>query len=415
MNGVSPTGWSISRSESPSSGKYMTATIRDLDLKNAEVLLRVDFNVPMKGGAIADDTRIRRVLPTIEYLRDQGCKIVICSHMGRPGGQPDPRLSLEPAASRLAQLLETEILFSPEITGAGVEEIARGLPHGGILILENLRFHPGEKAGALDFSGSLARLGKIYVNDAFGTMHRKDASIAGVPTLMEEAAVGFLVNTEIEALNKLIDGPKHPFVGVFGGAKVADKINIVDALARRCDTLIIGGAMAYTFLKAAGVDVGGSRVESAKVNRAKRILERCEARGATVLLPVDHVVATRVDENAETEIVTDIPEGKMGLDIGPETIAAYSAALAEAGTIFWNGPMGVFELDAFAEGTKAIAEAVAQSEAYSVIGGGDSAAATSKFNLADKMSHISTGGGASLAFVEGSQLPGIRVINERRS
>jgi len=393
----------------------MTATIRDLDLKNAEVLLRVDFNVPLKDGVITDDTRIRKVLPTIEYLRDQGCKTVICSHMGRPGGQTDPRVSLEPAASLLAQLLETEILFSPEITGAGVEEIARSLPNGGILVLENLRFHPGEKAGALDFAGSLARLGKVYVNDAFGTMHRKDASIAGVPTLMENAAVGFLVNNEIEALGKLIDGPKHPFVGVFGGAKVADKINIVDALARRCDTLIIGGAMAYTFLKAQGVDVGGSRVENGRINRAKRILERCEARGATVLLPIDHVVASKLDENAETEILTEIPEDKMGLDIGPETIAAYSAALAEAGTIFWNGPMGVFEMAPFAEGTKAITEAVAQSDAYSVVGGGDSAAAAVKFGLADKMGHISTGGGASLAYVEGTQLPGIRVINERRS
>jgi len=393
----------------------MTATIQDLDIKNAEVLLRVDFNVPLSNGEIADDTRIRRAIPTIEYLRDQGCKTVICSHLGRPGGRPDTKVSLELAASRLAEILDTEIIFSPEITGDGVEEIARSMPKGGIMVLENLRFHPGEKAGALDFSGDLARLGKVYVNDAFGTMHRKDASIAGVPTLMEHAAVGLLVGKEIEALTKLTDNPKRPFVGVLGGAKVSDKISIVDALARRCDTLIIGGAMAYTFLKAKGEEVGNSRVETAKINHAKRVLERCEAKGVTVLLPVDHVVADDLKEDAETETVTDIAEDKMGLDIGPETISAYAEALKGAATIFWNGPMGVFEMDAFAAGTQGVAEAIAKSKGYSVVGGGDSAAAVAKFGLEEKVSHISTGGGASLAFVEGTTLPGIRVINERRS
>jgi phosphoglycerate kinase len=393
----------------------MTATIRDLDLNNAEVLLRVDFNVPLNKGEITDDTRIRRALPTIQYLQKQGCKTVICSHLGRPGGQVDPAASLEPAASRLAELLETEILFSPEITGDGVEEIARALPRGGIMVLENLRFHPGEKAGALDFSGDLARLGKVYVNDAFGAMHRTDASIAGVPMLMEQAAVGLLVGDEIEALTKLVDNPKRPFVGILGGAKVSDKINIVDALARKCDTLIIGGAMAYTFLKAKGVDVGGSRVENGKINHAKRVLERCEARGVNVLLPVDHVVASALAEDAETSVVTEIPEEMMGLDIGPETLASYVEALGTAETIFWNGPMGVFEMEAFAAGTLGVAKAVAASNAYSVVGGGDSAAAATQFDLASEMSHISTGGGASLAFVEGTTLPGIRVINERRS
>ncbi len=393
----------------------MTATIRDLDLQNAEVLLRVDFNVPMSNGTIADDTRIRAALPTIQYLKEQGCKTVICSHLGRPGGQVDPSASLEPVASRLAELLETEIVFSPEITGDGVQEIARTLPTGGIMVLENLRFHPGEKAGALDFSGDLARLGKVYVNDAFGAMHRKDASIAGVPTLMEQAAVGLLVGEEIEALTKLVDGPKRPFVGVLGGAKVSDKINIVDALARRCDTLIIGGAMAYTFLKAKGVEIGGSRVENGKLNHARRVLERCENRGVQVLLPIDHVVANELSEDADTQVVSEIGDGLMGLDIGPETIAAYREALSAAGTIFWNGPMGVFEMAAFAGGTQGVAQAVADSSAYSVVGGGDSAAAAAKFELTEDMSHISTGGGASLAFVEGTPLPGIRVINERRS
>jgi phosphoglycerate kinase len=283
------------------------------------------------------------------------------------------------------------------------------------MVLENLRFHPGEKAGALDFSGDLARLGKVYVNDAFGAMHRTDASIAGVPMLMEQAAVGLLVGEEIEALTKLVDNPKRPFVGILGGAKVSDKINIVDALARKCDTLIIGGAMAYTFLKAKGVDVGGSRVENGKINHAKRVLERCEARGVNVLLPVDHVVAAALAEDAETSVVTEIPEEMMGLDIGPETLASYAEALGTAETIFWNGPMGVFEMEAFAAGTLGVAKAVAASNAYSVVGGGDSAAAATQFELASEMSHISTGGGASLAFVEGTTLPGIRVINERRS
>ena len=393
----------------------MTATIHDLDLRNAGVLLRVDFNVPICNGEITDDTRIRRAIPTIEYLQDQGCKTVICSHLGRPDGRPDARSSLELAAHRLAEILDTEIIFSPEITGNGVEEIARTLPNGGIMVLENLRFHPGEKAGALDFSGALARLGKVYINDAFGTMHRTDASITGVPTLMEHVAVGLLVSSEVEALTKLVDQPKRPFVGVIGGVKVGEKINIIDALARRCDTLIIGGAMAYTFLKARGESVGNSRVETAKVSHAKRVLERCESKGVTVLLPTDHVVASEIQDDAETEVLNEIPDDKMGLDIGPETIAVYADALKNAKTIFWNGPMGVFEIDAFAAGTKAMAEAVAGSSAYSVVGGGDSAAAIAKFGLADKVSHVSTGGGAALAFVEGTVLPGIRVINERRS
>ena len=393
----------------------MTATIQDLDLKNAEVLLRVDFNVPLKDGEISDDTRIKRALPTIEYLREQGCKIVICSHMGRPGGRTDSSVSLEVAAARLAELLDTEVIFSPEVTGDGVEEVARSMSAGEIMVLENLRFHPGEKAGALDFSGELARLGKVYVNDAFGTMHRKDASIAGVPTLMETAAVGLLVGKEIDALSRLTEGPERPFVGVLGGAKVSDKIGVVDALARRCDTLIIGGAMAYTFLKAKGVDVGGSRIDNGKLTHAKRVLERCESRGVDVLLPIDHVVAAELRADAETEIVSEIAEDKMGLDIGPETVATYAEALSKAGTIFWNGPMGVFEMEAFSSGTKGVAEAVARSEGYSVVGGGDSAAAINQFGLDDQVSHISTGGGASLAFVEGTPLPGIRVINERRS
>jgi len=283
------------------------------------------------------------------------------------------------------------------------------------MVIENLRFDPGEKSGDKKFAAALARLGRIYINDAFGTMHRSDASIVQLPSLMEQAAVGHLVEVELAALTKLTESPERPFVGVLGGAKVSDKIGIVEALARRCDTLLIGGAMAYTFLKARGVDVGTSRVEEKKVLLATRLLERLEEKEVTVLLPTDHVVATELAEDAESEVVHDIPEDKMGLDIGPETVKAFSTALAEAKTVFWNGPMGVFEKAAFAGGTKGIAEAIAANDGYTVIGGGDSGAAIKQFGLDGSVNHVSTGGGASLAFIEGAPLPGLRAIAERKT
>jgi len=391
----------------------MHATLQDLELEGAEVLLRVDFNVPMTDGEISDDTRIKRALPTIQHLVESKCKIIICSHMGRPRGRANPQLSLEPAAARLAELLDTEIIFAHGIIGEDIEAIARDLQPGGIMVIENLRFDAGEQNGEERLATGLARLGRYYVTDAFGALHRHDASIALVPTLMEQAAAGFLVADEIEKLSKLMDGPEHPVVGVLGGAKVSDKINVVDSLARRCDTLIIGGAMAYTFLAAKGINVGRSRVEQGKVLLATRVLERCEEKGVKVLLPVDHVVAEKLDAEAETQVVEEIPEEMMGLDIGPETVKAFAAAIAEAKTIFWNGPMGVFEMDAFAGGTKGVAEAVAASSGFSIVGGGDSAAAIAKFDLSDRVDHVSTGGGASLAFVEGSTLPGLDAIQKK--
>lgn len=391
----------------------MTATLNDLNLDGAEVLLRVDFNVPLADGEITDDTRIQRALPTIRHLQEKGCKTVICSHLGRPRGRADSKLSLEPAAARLAELLDTEIIFAHGIVGEDIEAIARDLTPGGIMLIENLRFHPGEKDGDEGLAQGLARLGRFYVTEAFGTMHRADASVAVVPGLMEQACAGFLVADELEKLGKLMESPERPVVGVIGGAKVSDKINVVESLAKRCDTLIIGGAMAYTFLAAKGVNVGKSRLEKGKILLATRMLERCEEKGLQILLPIDHVVATELKEDAETQVVEDIPEDMMGLDIGPATVKAYSEAIAGAKTVFWNGPMGVFEMDAFAGGTKAVAEAVASAEAFTIVGGGDSAAAVAKFELSDKIDHISTGGGASLALVEGSVLPGLDAITAK--
>ena len=375
----------------------------------------MDFNVPLSDGAITDDTRIRRALPTIQHLVEKNCKIVICSHLGRPRGRADAKLSLEPTAARLAELLDTEIIFAHGIVGEDVEAIARDLLPGGIMMIENLRFDPGEQGGEDDLAKGLARLGRIYVTDAFGSLHRPDASVAVVPVMMEQAAAGFLVAEEIEQLDKLMERPEHPVVGVLGGAKVSDKIGVVDSLARRCDTLLIGGAMAYTFLAAKGIEVGKSRVERGKVLLATRVLERCEEKGVEVLLPVDHVVAEKLDVEAETQVVEEIPEGQMGLDIGPQTVKAFSEVISKAKTIFWNGPMGVFEMEPFSGGTKGVAEAVAGCSGFTIVGGGDSAAAIAQFDLSDRIDHISTGGGASLAFVEGGVLPGLQAIEKKGS
>ncbi len=393
----------------------MYATLNDIELDGAEILLRVDFNVPLSDGEIADDTRISRALPTIKHLVEKGCKIVICSHLGRPRGRADAKLSLEPTAARLAELLDAEIVFAHGIIGEDIEAIARDLQPGGIMMIENLRFDPGEKRADAELAAGLSRLGRFYVTDAFGSLHRADASVAVVPGLMEQAAAGFLVAEELENLGKLTEDPKRPVVGVFGGAKVSDKINVVESLARRCDTLLIGGAMAYTFLAAKGVEVGRSRVEKSKVLLATRVLERCAEKGHEILLPVDHVVAEQMSAEAETQVVEEIPEDLMSLDIGPKTVKAFSKVIAGAKTVFWNGPMGVYEMEAFAGGTKGLAEAVAACDGFTIVGGGDSAAAIAKFGLTDRIDHISTGGGASLAVVEGSTLPGLQAIEKRSS
>ncbi len=387
-------------------------TLAELDVANRRVLLRVDFNVPLENGKITDDTRIVAALPTIKYLREKGCRVVVCSHLGRPSGV-EPGLSLEPVAARLAELIDGEVLFAHDIVGEDVEAMTKELVPGGVMLLENLRFVAGEKGGDEAFAQSLARLGEVYVNDAFGAMHRGETSIAAVVNHFEQAGVGFLVGKELDALGRCLGGAARPYVGILGGAKVSDKILVIESLLSRVDELIVGGAMAYTFLKAKGVEVGKSRVEADKLALATRLLERCAEKGVTMHLPIDHVVNTTFDSTDAAEVVAQVGVDQMGLDIGPQTIANYAAVIANAQTVFWNGPMGVFEKEAYAAGTRGVAEAVAACKGYTVVGGGDSAAAAAKFGLSEKFAHVSTGGGASLEFIEGKDLPGVKAIRNR--
>jgi phosphoglycerate kinase len=383
-----------------------------LEVAGRRVLLRLDLNVPLdrKTGRITDTTRIDAALPTIHALRERGAKLVICSHLGRPNGQKVPALSLEPVAAHLADVLDAEVYFAHDSAGDDVAYLARQLGEGGILVLENLRFNKGEKKNTPEFSIALSKLADVYVNDAFGAMHRAHASIVGVTEHFEERAAGPLVQKEVEAIGKVLASPARPFVAILGGAKVSDKIDVIEALIGKVDALMVGGAMAYTFLRARGTPVGTSLVEDERLELAHKLLTRCNQRGVKLLLPEDHIVAA--DPDSEPSTVETIGDEQMGLDIGPKTVAAFSEVIGRAKTLFWNGPMGMFEKEPFAGGTRGVAEAVAAAEGYTVVGGGDSAAAVNKFDLSERISHISTGGGASLEMIEGKSLPGIAALKE---
>ena len=389
-------------------------SIDEANVKGKKVLVRVDFNTPVKDGVVSDDTRIRAALPTIEKLIGDGGRLILVSHRGRPAGEGfEEEFSLGPVARRLQELLGKDIVLCRELIGPIAKETVDAMEDGDIVLLENIRFDKREKKNDPEFASELAELADIYVNDAFGTAHRAHASTAGVAEHLPSYA-GYLMNKEVETLTSMLDDPKRPFVAILGGSKVSDKIKVIDALLDKADTLIIGGAMCFTFLLAQGKGVGASLKEDDWVKEAQRMLDKARANGVDLLLPVDVVVADAIDENASVEIVSidDIPTNMMGLDIGPKTVALYSDAIAGAASVFWNGPMGVFEMKPFETGTLGVAEAVAQNEAAdTIIGGGDSAAAVNKFDLADKMTFISTGGGASMELVEGKELPGVKALS----
>lgn len=389
------------------------ASIDELDAAGKRVLVRVDFNVPVKDGTVTDDTRIRAALPTIERLIAQGARVILMSHLGRPSGEGfEEDFTLRPAALCLSELLGKSVAFATDTVGSDAQAKAAALQDGEVLVLENLRFDAREKKNDPDFCRELAALGEVYVNDAFGTAHRAHASTAGVAAYLPSYA-GYLMQREVNTLTGMLEVPKRPFVAILGGSKVSDKIKVIDALMDKCDTLVIGGGMCFTFLLAQGKAVGASLKEEDWVERASAMLAKAEERGVRLLLPVDVVCADRFAEDAETVTVSvdAIPDDMMGLDIGPETARLYADAIAQAGTVFWNGPMGVFEMKAFEAGTKAVAEAVAACEgADTIIGGGDSVAAVNKFDLASKMTFISTGGGASMELVQGEQLPGVEAL-----
>ncbi|HWB33026.1 MAG TPA: phosphoglycerate kinase [Acidobacteriaceae bacterium] len=398
-------------------------SIRDLDLAHKRVLIRVDFNVPLKDGVITDDTRIRETLPTIEYALRHKAKVILCSHLGRPKGKPVESMSLKPLVTRLRTLLDhvlnqgENVAFSPDCVGDIAEEMANQLESGQTLLLENLRFHAEEEANDPAFAKQLASLCDIYVNDAFGSAHRAHASTEGITHFVSKSAAGFLMEKELNFLGKVLTEPDRPFVAIIGGSKISGKIDVIDNLLDKADTLLIGGGMAYTFLNALGQSTGKSLVEADKIDIASAALAKAKAKGVKLLLPVDHVLADKFDVAAKTRIFAgdgDFPPEWMGLDIGPATVDLFAKEIAEARTILWNGPMGVFELAPFAEGTNAIATLVAANdEATSIVGGGDSVAAAHQAGVADRISHISTGGGASLEFLEGKTLPGVAALTDK--
>ena len=394
---------------------YNKKTIYDVDVKGKKVLLRCDFNVPQdkETGEITSDKRIVAAIPTIKYLLENGAAVISCSHLGKPKGEWKTKLTLAPVAKRLSQLLGQEVIFASDIIGEDAQAKAAALQPGQIMLLENLRFDIREEKNGADFAKALADMADIFVSDAFGTVHRAHASTAGVAAYLP-AYSGLLVNKELSIMGKALDDPKRPFVAVLGGAKVSDKINVINNLLEKAYTIIIGGGMAYTFKKAQGYEIGTSLLEADRIDYAKEMIEKAAAKGVKFLLPVDNLCAAEFSADAEPVLVEgNIPENLMGMDIGPKTVELFAEAVKGAGTIVWNGPMGVFEFDKFAGGTKAMAKALAESGAVTIVGGGDSAAAVEKLGFADKITHISTGGGASLEFLEGKELPGGACLQDK--
>ena len=390
-------------------------TIEDIDVKGKKVLARCDFNVPLDGETITDDKRIRESLRTIRYLVEQGAKVILCSHMGRPKGEFNMKYTLAPVAKRLSELLGQEVKLASDVVGESAQALAAGLQDGEVMLLENVRFHKEEEKNDSEFSKKLASLAEIYVNDAFGTAHRAHASTAGVAAYLP-AVCGYLIQKEIEVMGGALEDPKRPFVAILGGAKVSDKIGVITNLLDKVDALIIGGGMAYTFKAAQGEYIGTSLCEKDKLDLAREIMKSAEEKNVKFMLPKDSRVGDKYDPDCDMRIALQedgVPEGYMGLDIGPASEVYFAEALQNAGTVIWNGPMGVSEWERFASGTRAVAKAIAESGAVSIIGGGDSAAAVEKLGYADKMTHISTGGGASLEFLEGLELPGIAALNDR--
>ena len=396
-------------------------TLRDIDVAGKRVLVRVDFNVPLDDQQhITDDTRIRAAVPTIQYLRDAGASVVLMSHLGRPKGNVVPEMSLAPVAQRLGELLATDVALAPDCVGDVTEQMAAQLQPGQVLLLENLRYKSEEEANDADFAQALARLGDLYVNDAFGAAHRAHASTEGVTRYVGESVSGLLMEKEITYLDETLKQPARPFVAILGGAKISGKIEVIENLLDKVDALIIGGGMSYTFFKAMGLEIGDSLLEEDRIGVAEELITRCKEQGVELLLPVDVVVADRFGADAQTQVVDreEMPSGWEGVDIGPDTRGLYAERMAQAGTVVWNGPLGVFEMEPFAHGTRAVAQALAeatQSDTISIIGGGDTAAAITQMGLADAMTHISTGGGASLECMGGRVLPGVAALSEKEN
>jgi len=390
-------------------------TVRDVDLKGKKVLVRVDFNVPMDDNRqITDENRIKGAMPTIKYLMEHGAKTILCSHLGRPKGEVNPKYSLAPVAQRLSELLGQPVKMAKDVVGPDADAVVASLKEGEVALLENLRFHKEEEKNDEAFARKLASYADVYVNDAFGTAHRAHASTEGVAHFLP-AVSGFLIEKELQFMGKALENPDRPFVAILGGAKVSDKLGVINNLLEKVDTLIVSGGMTYTFTVAQGGKVGDSLLEKDRVEYAKEMIAKAREKGVKLLLPVDTLIADKFDNDANTKVVPtmEIPDGWQGLDIGPKTAALFTEAIKNAKTVVWNGPMGVFEMPTFAEGTKAVAKALAESDAITIVGGGDSAAAVTQMGFADKISHISTGGGASLEFLEGLVLPGVAALNDK--